>query len=149
TGAIHKWHFVWGGQYTTLPDSPMSVNTSYSYIQNTVTSGAQFAPAWSGWSVMDNGTNPDPTSVQSNYTVGSTVTFSLPGGTPTGGQPPQIVVMAVSSGMVTGWQWLNYGSYSAIPSSPTNLIQASTSIATPRTTKTQAGARGYKLYVTS
>ena len=119
TGKIYKWHFVWGGQYTSLPDATMSLDTSHSYISHGASgAAASFMPAWSGWSVMDHGTNIDTSVTTSmNYTVGSTVTFDFAGSVSNQGHLPKILVMAVSAGQITGWQWLDYGSYAIAPAS--------------------------------
>jgi hypothetical protein len=132
-GPIYKWHFVSGGQYTTLPllsgTSPndfLVQDSSFSCLGpvsagQCATAGydtsATLHPAWSGWSVMDSGTSINVAG--SGLSVGQQVTFDVAGGTVNQGHYPTILVMSVvgggSSGPLASWQWLDYGSYLVIP----------------------------------
>ncbi|HEX4077893.1 MAG TPA: hypothetical protein VHX61_03335 [Rhizomicrobium sp.] len=122
SGEIWKWHFVWGGQYTVPPDATMMVDPAHSQIASGDTS-ATFIPAWSGWSAMDQGTTLDGGGT--GVTLGEVITFGVAGGTVNQGHHPKIVVMAESGGVLQAWEWLDYGSYSAIPSMATPLVQQS------------------------
>lgn len=124
SGVIAKWHFLSGGQYTALPTNDMTQDTSHSFT--TAGTGATLSAQWSGWSVVDQGTAIASGGSGTGFSPGDTVTFGLAGGTVIQGHYPKLLVTGTSGGAVGGFQWLDYGSFSAVPSS-TNLVESSSS----------------------
>jgi len=142
-GVIGQWHFLWGGLYdatsvilpATPPDTVFTADAGHSYCSQGCgtglgqAKGATFTPIWSGWSLLNKQTI---FAGGSGYHVGDTITMSestsdgsVVNGTPAGApQYPILVVETVDNsggmgvGAVTSYDWLNFGSYSTLPSSP-------------------------------
>ena len=128
-GAITQWHFLWGGVYqaSNPPAGPMAQDDSRSYCGaiaatgslvtcGTATGqagGATMSPAWSGWSVLD---KQAIVNAGSNYAVGDIVTMGIGDTFVNQGHYAKLVVEGTTTsggttGMVTAYDWLDYGSF--------------------------------------
>jgi hypothetical protein len=133
TGAITQWHFLWGGLYdaSTGPAvTSMSQDNAHTYCGTvapgtniacgtTTAVGATMAPAWSGWSLLN---NQKILNGGTNYAVGDIVTLALTGASPVSGHYGTIVVENIGttgtvSGEVTAYDWIDYGSFNITASS--------------------------------
>ena len=135
-GTITQWHFLWGGLYqaTALPTGAMVQDNSRSSCGAVVcgtgagqAGGAVLTPAWSGWSLLNNQTI---LSRGTGYAVGAIVTLGATGDVAYTGHSPRLIVEGTTtSGGVSAYDWLDYGSFSGITSTGTltdqNTIGAS------------------------
>ncbi len=127
TGVIAQWHYLWGGLYDPahLPSSPMLQDISHSVTSGT---GATFTPHWSGWSLLN---SQNISTAGTTYSVGSVITLSGAGGVVNQGHSPKLVVESVNgSNGVVAYDWLDYGSFSTLPTDTTTLTDAAGGTAT-------------------
>jgi hypothetical protein len=126
-GTITKWHFVWGGLYDpgNLPTGAFVQDNSHSYCGTVCgtgsapAGGATLTAAWSGWSLLNNQTIMKH---GSGYTIGNIVTLSNGGGTINQNQYPELIVESADTlGGVTAFDWVDYGSFSTLPTNPATL----------------------------
>jgi hypothetical protein len=128
-GAITQWHFLWGGLYdasaaTSLPS--MSQDNAHTYCGTvapgtsvacgtTTAFGATMAPAWSGWSLLNNQT---VAQAGTNYAVGDIVTLTMTGGSPVLSHYATLVVEGTNTtGGVSAYDWIDYGAFDITTSS--------------------------------
>ncbi len=131
-GGITQWHFLWGGLYdpTAAMDATFTQDDSHSVCANQCgttsgyANGAIFTPAWSGWSLLNS--QKIGTGTQSGYLPGDTITLDGTGSTVNQSHYPKLVVEQTSGGAVTAFDWLDYGSYSTLPTNPMLLSQTAT-----------------------
>ncbi len=117
SGSITQWHFLWGGLYAASnpPSSLAQDCVSGSCRSHTSGTGATMTPDWSGWSLLNGQTISSP---GSGYSIGDIVTFNVGAGAT---RSPRIVVEGTSSGGVTAFDWVDYGSIQTLPSGTGNL----------------------------
>jgi hypothetical protein len=157
-GVIGQWHFVWGGLYdatsvilpATPPDTVFTADAGHSYCSHGCgtgsgqANGATLTPIWSGWSLLNKQTI---YAGGAGYHVGDTITMSestsdgsvVNGALAGAPQYPTLVVETVDNsggpgvGAVVSYDWLNFGSYSTLPSTPMLLTSmvSHTSSGTP------------------
>jgi hypothetical protein len=138
-GRITQWHFLWGGLYDAgdLPaplGAAMVQDNSHSYcgtVAGTVVacgtasaSGATLTPAWSGWSLLNTQTISNR---GAGYVVGDIVTLSGAGAVANQSQLPRLIVEGTTtSGGVSEYDWLDYGSFGTLPTTSTTLTDNTT-----------------------